>query len=519
MKGIIDYLVSDTEEAIFFRNNYIIKIIPMINPDGVIIGNFRTSISGKDLNRRWKDPSIDCYPEVFYVKELIKRLSNERTIDLILDLHGHSGEYNVFCYGNIIKNHIRNTKIYPYYISKSSDFFFYSLCKFKMPLFKYGTARIALFNELGRLKNIVCIEASCAGMNSGTYKNTHWSIKTLISAGGDLLLGFNRYLYSIRHKFIRKSMFNSIHKESNEENEGGNEVYEEIYKEIDIVEEEIENEKLERGNERSDSESGGSESDPSIDNYEDEKISKYIGNNNPKSRIKSKNKGKKKGKQGNLIGFRKISKQDKIKNEEKTEKKESVKTNINIMLINNQVKNQNISNSLLSLKSKSPSFIAIKQNKNSQLRNNQEKLSLIGSNSNTNNNFKKERIEVIEKEKDVFKMISKATQTESIFFRFKWEYFKNDYKILSSTEVNISKVKEYRKEIKKKGNFLIYKSINNEYSQRKMVNEVKFVFNMNKNKYTKEKKEGLERKDLTFSIINFKNNSLLPNWKMALKNS
>lgn len=516
MKGIIDYLVSDTEEAIFFRNNYIIKIIPMLNPDGVIIGNFRTSISGKDLNRRWKDPSIDCYPEVFYVKELIKRLSNERTIDLILDLHGHSGEYNVFCYGNIIKNHIRNTKIYPYYISKSSDFFFYSLCKFKMPLFKYGTARIALFNELGKLKNIVCIEASCAGINSGTYKNTHWSIKTLISAGGDLLLGFNRYLYSIGHKFIRKSMLNSIQIENNEENEGGNEVYEEIYKEIDKVEEEIENEKLERGNERSDSESGGSESDPSIDNYEEEKICKFIGNNG-KNRIKSK--VKKKGKQGNLVDFRRISKQDKVKNEEKTEKKENLKMSINIMLINNQVKNQNMSNSHLSLKSKSPSFIAIKQNKNSQFRNNQEKLSLIGSNSNTNNNLKNKGIDVIEKEKEVFKMISKATQTESIFFRFKWEYFKNDYKILSSTEININIIKEYRKENKKEGNLIIYKNINNEYSQRKMVNEVKFVFNLNKNKYTKEKKEGLERKDLRFSIINFKNNSLLPNWKMALKNS
>jgi murein tripeptide amidase MpaA len=27
------------------------KIVPMINPDGVISGNYRTSIIGKDLNR------------------------------------------------------------------------------------------------------------------------------------------------------------------------------------------------------------------------------------------------------------------------------------------------------------------------------------------------------------------------------------------------------------------------------------------------------------------------------------
>jgi cytosolic carboxypeptidase protein 2/3 len=26
-------------------------VIPMINPDGVVLGNFRTSMSGRDLNR------------------------------------------------------------------------------------------------------------------------------------------------------------------------------------------------------------------------------------------------------------------------------------------------------------------------------------------------------------------------------------------------------------------------------------------------------------------------------------
>jgi murein tripeptide amidase MpaA len=29
-------------------------IIPMVNPDGVIYGNFRTNLAGFDLNRQWK---------------------------------------------------------------------------------------------------------------------------------------------------------------------------------------------------------------------------------------------------------------------------------------------------------------------------------------------------------------------------------------------------------------------------------------------------------------------------------
>jgi murein tripeptide amidase MpaA len=32
----------------------VFKIVPMINPDGVVFGNYRTSLSGKDLNRMFK---------------------------------------------------------------------------------------------------------------------------------------------------------------------------------------------------------------------------------------------------------------------------------------------------------------------------------------------------------------------------------------------------------------------------------------------------------------------------------
>jgi murein tripeptide amidase MpaA len=34
----------------------------MINPDGVIFGNYRTSLSGKDLNRKFIIEDIDLYP-------------------------------------------------------------------------------------------------------------------------------------------------------------------------------------------------------------------------------------------------------------------------------------------------------------------------------------------------------------------------------------------------------------------------------------------------------------------------
>jgi murein tripeptide amidase MpaA len=34
----------------------------MLNPDGVINGNYRNSLSGDDLNRHWKTPSKTAHP-------------------------------------------------------------------------------------------------------------------------------------------------------------------------------------------------------------------------------------------------------------------------------------------------------------------------------------------------------------------------------------------------------------------------------------------------------------------------
>ena len=34
----------------------------MLNPDGVVAGNFRTSLYGKDLNRLWKSKDTTLIP-------------------------------------------------------------------------------------------------------------------------------------------------------------------------------------------------------------------------------------------------------------------------------------------------------------------------------------------------------------------------------------------------------------------------------------------------------------------------
>jgi murein tripeptide amidase MpaA len=55
--GLIKFLLSTSIIARMLRDKFIFKIIPMINPDGVIVGNNRASFIGKDLNRTYLDPN------------------------------------------------------------------------------------------------------------------------------------------------------------------------------------------------------------------------------------------------------------------------------------------------------------------------------------------------------------------------------------------------------------------------------------------------------------------------------
>lgn len=48
-KGLLHKLLSD--DMIEIRNKVIFKLIPMLNPDGVVCGNYRSNLAGFDMNR------------------------------------------------------------------------------------------------------------------------------------------------------------------------------------------------------------------------------------------------------------------------------------------------------------------------------------------------------------------------------------------------------------------------------------------------------------------------------------
>lgn len=85
-------LLSDTELAHGFRQRFGIVAIPMINPDGVIGGNWRHNLDGTDLNRDWGPFK---QPETQLVESLLQDLdADDKKIRVFLDFH--STQENVF---------------------------------------------------------------------------------------------------------------------------------------------------------------------------------------------------------------------------------------------------------------------------------------------------------------------------------------------------------------------------------------------------------------------------------------
>lgn len=153
-------------EAKLLRSHYVIKIVPMLNPDGVIYGNYRCSLLGFDLNRKWKDPDRYLQPTIFYAKQMIKFMSEEREIMLYCDLHAHSMQKNVFLYGCAYNpteiDHIKKNaaiRVVPLLLSQQNRQFSYKNSKFRVEKSKEATARIVIFKELGITTSYTC-EAS-----------------------------------------------------------------------------------------------------------------------------------------------------------------------------------------------------------------------------------------------------------------------------------------------------------------------------------------------------------------------
>lgn len=180
---MLDFLVSDTETAIELRNKYVFKVIPMLNPDGVILGNYRCSLSGQDLNRQWIGPTSRMFPEIYHTKLMFKKTLESRKIFLFVDCHGHSRKKNIFMYGCKGKAASdKAMKIFPVIMAKNHSSFSYEDCNFNIQKDKESTGRVVVNREFD-VTNSFTLEASFFGPDIGKYKDCHFTPTQLREVG------------------------------------------------------------------------------------------------------------------------------------------------------------------------------------------------------------------------------------------------------------------------------------------------------------------------------------------------
>ncbi|XP_031626931.1 cytosolic carboxypeptidase Nna1 [Contarinia nasturtii] len=177
MKGLMDFLTGDSLIAKKLRHKFIFKLIPMLNPDGVVVGNTRSSLTGKDLNRQYRTVIRETYPSIWYTKTMIKRLTEELGVSLYCDMHAHSRKHNIFIYGCENKRDPDKKlaeQVFPLMLHKNvADKFSFESCKFKVQRNKEGTGRIVVW-MLG-VTNSYTMEASFGGSSLGSRAMTHFS--------------------------------------------------------------------------------------------------------------------------------------------------------------------------------------------------------------------------------------------------------------------------------------------------------------------------------------------------------
>ncbi|XP_045351699.1 cytosolic carboxypeptidase 3 isoform X10 [Leopardus geoffroyi] len=186
MKGFLDYILGDSSDAQLLRDTFIFKVVPMLNPDGVIVGNYRCSLAGQDLNRNYTSVLKESFPSVWYTRNMIRRLMEKREVILYCDLHGHSRKENIFMYGCDSSERCKalylQQQIFPLMLSKNCpDKFSFSACKFNVQKSKEGTGRVVMW-KMG-IKNSFTMEATFCGSTLGNKRGTHFNTKDLESMG------------------------------------------------------------------------------------------------------------------------------------------------------------------------------------------------------------------------------------------------------------------------------------------------------------------------------------------------
>ncbi|KAJ7997832.1 hypothetical protein DPEC_G00216240 [Dallia pectoralis] len=201
MKGTLEFLCGDHPRAASLREAFIFKIIPMLNPDGVINGNHRCCINGEDLNRQWLKPDPVLSPTIYHAKGFLYYLNSiGRTPLVFCDYHGHSRKKNVFLYGCSVKETVWQSgstvntgtlkedpgyRTIPKTLDRIAPAFSINSCNYLVEKSRGATARVVVWREMGVLRSYT-LESTYNGCDQGVLKGLQTGTSELEEIGSKL---------------------------------------------------------------------------------------------------------------------------------------------------------------------------------------------------------------------------------------------------------------------------------------------------------------------------------------------
>ncbi len=211
IKGAIEFLLSNDPAAKNLRKNFIFKIVPMLNPDGVIHGNFRMNILGKDLNRMWEEPKEEICPTIYNTIKMIQKTLESRDIYFFCDFHGHSNKHNFFLYSckskydylqldecTIIPNPQKfkltyYELVFQFILNRENTLLDRFSCTNKIAPAKTKTARAILKTKFN-VDFSYCLETSIAAMKTKEGNLVPYTINQYRKIGRDFCVSLNKLI-------------------------------------------------------------------------------------------------------------------------------------------------------------------------------------------------------------------------------------------------------------------------------------------------------------------------------------
>ena len=198
-------LLTDINNPInkILLDNFIFKLIPIINVDGVSNGYFRLNTEGYNLNRCYLGPSPKINPENYAITKLFYFYSSNYKIRYYFDLHADMNTRGVYTFGNALKifeNHVENV-LFSFLFKINSNHVDFSHCIFTQKSMgskakndtagKEATSRVQFYQKTGLIHTYTIESTYFKGeFNKDNIENENgkiYLIKDFERTGIDLL--------------------------------------------------------------------------------------------------------------------------------------------------------------------------------------------------------------------------------------------------------------------------------------------------------------------------------------------